>query len=176
MAITRYSSFNRTVQTIAERDAIENLVDHMVVIVTDAIDDPAAGEGKATYRWDPSDSSWVLISKSNYNTTYFETEELNITDGTVTLSNYPMNNQLWNIQIIQDSLIYAELRIEDLEIVDNTITGLSEFNGKSIRLTYAYGTVLQQLSAMTGGMDFTGTELGKLFLLIQHLVIILVSR
>ena len=63
MAITRYISFDKTVNTIADRNAIPNKVNGMTVVVRDAIADIAAGAGKAVYRWDDFDSIWILISK-----------------------------------------------------------------------------------------------------------------
>jgi len=148
MAITRHSSFDRTVNTIADRNALVNKVDHMVVLVKDAIADIDAGAGKATYRYDASDNTWVLISKSTYATTSFDTEEFTITSGAVELSNFPTDNQIWNIQIIENDLIYAEMRVEDLSISGNTISGLGAYDGKTFRCTYAYGSIAAQVNSI----------------------------
>lgn len=68
MAITRYSSFDVTVNTIADRNNISRKVNHMTVLVKDAIADINAGSGKAAYIWDSSDELWVLISRSTSDT------------------------------------------------------------------------------------------------------------
>ena len=81
MAVIRYSSFDLTVNDIAERNAIVNRVNHMTVVVKDAIADPSAGAGKAIYRWDAVDDVWILVSKSTYETISFMTEEITINNG-----------------------------------------------------------------------------------------------
>ncbi len=45
MAITRYSNFDKTVNTIIDRNNIPNKVDGMTVIVLDAIADTNVGSG-----------------------------------------------------------------------------------------------------------------------------------
>lgn len=148
MAVTRYSSFDRTVNTIADRNSILNKVNHMTVLVKDAIADPAAGAGKATYRWDASDETWVLVSGGSYGTIQFATEELLITNGLVQLANYPLDGQIWGMQIIKNSQIYAEPRLTDLLLTGTFLSGLIDYEGFGIRLTYAYGSMIQQIDAI----------------------------
>ena len=148
MAVTRYSSFDRTVNTIADRNSILNKVNHMTVLVKDAIADPAAGTGKATYRWDASDETWVLVSSGSYGTIQFATEELLITNGLVQLANYPLDNQIWGMQILKNNQIYAEPRLSDLLLTGTFLSGLIDYEGFSVRLTYAYGSMVQQVDAI----------------------------
>ena len=148
MAITRYSTFDKTVNTIADRNAITNKVNHMTVVVKDAIADPSAGSGRAIYRWDAIDEIWILVSKSTFETISFATEELTIVNGEVQLSNFPVNNNVWNAVIISDQLIYADLNVNLVNISNSKITGINQdFNGKSLRVTYAYGSVAVQINA-----------------------------
>lgn len=153
MAITRYSTFDKNVQTIADRNNISNKVNGMTVVVADAISDINAGPGKAVYRWDSSDSSWILISKESIETMSFATEELVISGGKVTPSNIILDNQIWNIDIVNGSLIMAQPRIEDLTIDYTGISGLDEFNGNKLRFTYAYGTISAQLSSVISDLE-----------------------
>ena len=51
MAVILYKGPNKTVATIADRNAITVKHDSMVVTVLDAIADPDAGAGIATFRW-----------------------------------------------------------------------------------------------------------------------------
>ena len=148
MAITRYSTFDKTVNTIADRNAITNKVNHMTVVVKDAIADPSAGSGRAIYRWDAIDEIWILVSKSTFETISFATEELTIVNGEVQLSNFPVNNNVWNAVIISDQLIYADLNVNLVNVSNSKITGINQdFNGKSLRVTYAYGSVAVQINA-----------------------------
>ena len=147
MAITRYSTFDKTVNTIAERNAIVNKVNHMTVVVKDAIADPSAGAGKAIYRWDAVDNIWILISKSTYETISFITEEILIANGEVQLSNFPVNNNVWNAVVLSGQLIYADLNISAVTVANSKITGIApEFNGKTLRVTYAYGSIAVQIT------------------------------
>lgn len=153
MAITRHSSFDTTVQSIADRNSIENKVDHMVVLVKDAIADVDAGPGKATYRYDASDSSWILVSKSNFSTMSFDTEEIQISNGSVTLSNIPKDGKIWNISVISGDVILAEMRLEDLTISNAVVSGIpSNFDGNTFRCTYGYGSIAQQLNSVIDNM------------------------
>lgn len=147
MAITRHSNFDKTVQTIADRNLISNKVNGMMVVVLDAIADPNAGSGKAIYRWESSDTSWILVSKSTTETMNFATEELTIVNGEVQLSYIPVDNNVWNGVILNGSLIYADLNLSAVSIANGKITGLTpEVNGMILRITYAYGTISQQIT------------------------------
>ena len=148
MAITRYSTFDKTVNTIADRNAIVNKVNHMTVVVKDAIADINAGQGKAIYRWDAVDNSWILVSKSTYETVSFITEEITIANGEVQLANYPINNSVWNGVILSGQLIYADLNNSSITVSNAKITGINpDFNGYTLRVTYAYGSIAAQISS-----------------------------
>lgn len=147
MAITRHSNFDKTVQTIIDRNNISNKVNGMMVVVLDAIADPNAGAGKAIYRWESSDTSWILVSKSTTETMNFATEELTIVNGEAQLSYIPVDNKVWNGVILNGQLIYADLNIRAITISNGKISGLaSEVNGMTLRVTYAYGTISQQIT------------------------------
>ena len=154
MAVTRYSSFDVTVNTIADRNALIRKVNHMTVLVKDAIADPGAGQGKATYRWDASDNTWVMVSKSTFDTISFITEELTIANNEVQLSNYPSDNQVWGGVILNGTLIVADLDMSAVTVANGKITGLNnDVNGLILRITYAYGTVAAQIgSAINDGI------------------------
>ena len=154
MAVTRYSSFDVTVNTIADRNALIRKVNHMTVLVKDAIADPSAGQGKATYRWDASDNTWVMVSKSTFDTISFITEELTIANNEVQLSNYPSDNQVWGGVILNGTLIVADLDMSAVTVANGKITGLNnDVNGLILRITYAYGTVAAQIgSAINDGI------------------------
>jgi hypothetical protein len=147
MAITRYSSFDKTVNTIAERNAILNKVNHMTVVVKDAIADPSAGAGKAVYRWDAVDENWILVSKSNCYTISFATEELTITNSEVQLSNYPVDNKVWNAVILNGNTILGDLNLSAVTISNSKITNIDPtYNGNTLRVTYAYGSIAVQIN------------------------------
>ena len=76
MAIVVHSTADVTVNTISDRNSIVYKRDNMTVTVIDAIADIDAGQGVATYRWNTTLSSWILISKSTTETISFATEEI----------------------------------------------------------------------------------------------------
>ncbi len=146
MAITRYSNFDKTVNTIIDRNNIVNKVPGMTVVVLDAIADVNVGTGKAIYRWDETDNSWILVSKGTTDATNFITEELIITNNEINLSYIPVNNQIWNGLIIKDGLIYADLNVKQVNINNGKVSNIPlEYNGMALRVTYAYGTVAAQI-------------------------------
>lgn len=159
MAITRYSNFDKTVNTIIDRNNILNKVNGMTVVVLDAIADINVGTGKAVYRWDSSDESWILISKGTTDTMNFITEEGTITNSEINLSYIPVNNQIWNGLIINNDLIYADLNTKQVIISNGKISNIPvEYNGMILRVTYAYGTIAAQVitaidSAVTEKFD-----------------------
>jgi|GEM_PF-1770836 uncharacterized membrane protein len=156
MAVILYKGPNKTVATIAARNAIAVKHDSMVVTVLDAIADPAAGAGIATFRWVESTSAWILVSKSGVESINFETEELLISNGSVTPSNVAISGNYWNIVVVNGDVIQAELKLENLTSNLNSISGLDDYNGLSLRVTYAYGTVGQQV---TDYVDFKAAEI-----------------
>ncbi len=159
MAITRYSNFDKTVNTIIDRNNIVNKVPGMTVVVLDAIADVNVGIGKAIYRWDGTDNSWILVSKGSSDTMNFITEERVITNSEINLSFIPVNNQIWNGLIINNGVIYADLNIKDVNISSGKISNIPvEYNGMTLRVTYAYGTIAAQVitaidSAVTEKFD-----------------------
>lgn len=144
MAIVLYQNADKTVPTIAARNAIIQKIDNMVVVVLDAIADINAGAGVATYRWNKTMDSWILISKSSYESIKFATEVLLISNGSVVPSNMPTDNQIWGIVVLDGSNIIADLTIDGLTVTPTLISGLTAWNGYKLRFTYAYGTVSQQ--------------------------------
>jgi hypothetical protein len=60
MAVISHTNKDTTVPDISSRNNLLYKTNNMMVIVENAIDDPEAGEGKATYRYDASDDTWIL--------------------------------------------------------------------------------------------------------------------
>ena len=146
MAVIVYKNYDKTVDTIADRNAITAKIDNMVVTVKDAIADVDAGSGVATYRWNEQLDKWILVSKSTVDTMSFATVELTITAGKVTPPNMPINNVIWNIYVVDENdMIEAELRLEDVIVSSSLISGLGTYDGKKLRFTYAYGSITQQI-------------------------------
>lgn len=146
MAVILYKGPNVTVNAIADRNAISVKHDSMVVTVLDAIADPDAGAGIATFRWLEASSKWILVSKSGTENLNFETEELVISNGSVTPSNVAISGNYWNIAVVNGNVIEADLKLEDLTAGLNSISGLDDYNGLSLRVTYAYGSIGQQVT------------------------------
>lgn len=147
MAIILYNTADKTVNTIADRNAIVHKIDNMVVTVLDAIADVDAGPGWATYKWNVSLNKWLLLSRATIDTMSFETVELVIVDGKVTPPNVPVNNVIWDILVMDGDVILAELKLEDLAVTPSAVNNLSEFNGKKLRFTYAYGSITSQIES-----------------------------
>lgn len=175
MAIVLYQNADKTVQTIAARNAITQKIDNMVVVVLDAIADINAGAGVATYRWNKTLNSWILISKSSHESIKFATEELLISNGSVVPGNMPTDNQIWGIVVLDGSNIIADLTIDGLTVTPTLISGLTAWNGYKLRFTYAYGTVSQQvesyinnqIAAVLAGAPGAGDTLNELYNLIM---------
>lgn len=148
MAVVVHSTADVTVNTISDRNSIVHKIDNMVVTVIDAIADVDAGQGVATYRWNTTLSSWILISKSTTETISFATEEIVIVNGTVMASNIPVDDIVWDIMVVNGNIIEAELTLNSLTISLGNISGLSGYNGSVLRFSYAYGSITQQLNAV----------------------------
>ena len=164
MAVVLYKNADKTVDTIAERNNIPYKIDNMVVTVIDAIADPDAGAGIATYRYNAQLGNWILISKSSTETMSFDTEELLISNGEVNPSNVPSNNQIWDIKVIDGDVIIADIRIEDIDVSATTIQGLGDYNGYKLRFAYAYGSTTQQISTYVDERlsNLTGNDIGDI--------------
>lgn len=146
MAIIKQRGLQLRVNTIADRNAITKRPEHLVVHVDDAIADVDAGAGPAVYRWTEADGGkWILISAGAEKTINFETKELLIQNGQVVAPNIPLNNFIWDIQVLDGNMAIAYPRIEDLNISVGDIKGLDDFNGYKLRFTYAYGSITTQL-------------------------------
>ena len=148
MAIVVHSTADVTVNTISDRNSIVYKRDNMTVTVIDAIADVDAGQGVATYRWNTTLSSWILISKSTTETISFATEEIVIVNGAVMAANIPVDDIVWDIMVVHESSIKAELTLNSLTVSLGNISGLSEYNGSALRFSYAYGSITQQLNAV----------------------------
>lgn len=147
MAIISYPSVDKTVNTIGDRNAIQNKVDNMLVTVLDSIDDQNAGAGVAVYRYSETLDQWILISTENVNSLNFATEELTITNGGVVPSYIPVGNQIWDVVVVDGDVIVANIPSSGITITPTRISGLTEYEGKRLRFTYAYGTMTAQLEA-----------------------------
>lgn len=145
MATILYKNADKTVSSITERNNLPIKIDNMVVTVLDAIADPNAGAGVATFRWNDTTSSWILISKSATDTMNFETEELVITQGRVSPKNIAIDNVVWGIKILEGNIVIAEPTLDSIIVTPTLISGLGLWEGKSLRFTYAYGTIGQQV-------------------------------
>lgn len=164
MAIILYQNADKTVADIAERNALTYKINNMVVTVLDAIADPDVGAtGIATYRYNEEINAgaggWILISKSTSDTMSFDTEELTIASGEVTASNLPVDNQIWDVHVVDGNVIIADIREEDLTVSAGNISGLGAYDGKKLRFTYAYGTVTAQITSYVDGaiQDLVGS-------------------
>ena len=153
MAIIRHTNFDMTVENIAERNAITARVDGMMVVVIDAIADADAGAGKAIYRWDATDNNWIMVSKGSVQTVSFATEELIIANGQVSPANIPLNNNIWDISIVENDIIKFQPKVEALSISPTVIGNLSLYNGKKLRFTYAYGTITTQMQSIIDDLE-----------------------
>ncbi len=146
MAIIKQRGLQLRVATISDRNNIVKKPEHLVVHVDDAIADPLAGVGPAIYKWtEASGGKWLLLTSGAEKTISFETKELVITNGVVSAPNLPLNNFIWDIQLLQNDVVIAYPRIEDLNINLGLISGLDAYNGGKLRFTYAYGSITSQL-------------------------------
>jgi hypothetical protein len=147
VAIILHPSIDKTVNTVDDRNAIQYKVDNMLVTVLDAIDDPNAGAGVAVYRYSETLDRWILISTENVNYLKFVTEELTITNGGVVPSYVPSGNQVWDVVVVDGDVIVADIHSSDITITPTRISGLTTYDGKRLRFTYAYGTITAQLES-----------------------------
>lgn len=146
MAIIKQRGLQTRAATINDRNIIAKKPEHLVVHVDDAIADPLAGPGPAIYRWTEfGGGRWILLSSGTEKTISYVTKELQIVDGIVVSPNLPLNNFIWDIQIVEGDTVIAYPRIEDLNVSLGLIRGLDLYNGKSLRFTYAYGSITSQL-------------------------------
>ncbi len=145
MATIQHKSHDRTVAHIAERNSINPRTPGMMVLVRDAIGDPYAGSGRAVYRWDEVQASWILMFKDNVETLTFTGEYKSISQDQIQLSFVPANGQVWDV-MVRDGLVVHQ--------VEHSVSGSvvtiqpdtpGQFDGKQLSVRYAYGTMTQQL-------------------------------
>ncbi len=145
MGTIQHKSHDKTVATIAERNNLNPRTPGMMVLVRDAIGDPYAGSGRAVYRWDEVQASWILMFKDNVETLTFTSESKSISQDKIQLSQVPANGQIWDV-MVRDGLVVHQ--------VEHSVSGSvvtiqpdtpGQFDGKQLSVSYAYGTLTQQL-------------------------------
>ena len=145
MATIQHKSHDKTVATIAERNSINPRTPGMMVLVRDAIGDPYAGSGRAVYRWDEVQASWILMFKDNVETLTFTGESKSISQDRIQLSNIPANGQVWDV-MVRDSLVVHQVEYSVSGSVVTIYPNVpGEFDGQQLSVRYAYGTMTQQL-------------------------------
>jgi len=150
MGVIVHADRNKTVKTIDDRNNLTPKRDRMLVYVKDAIADINVGKGSALYRYDLEDDKWFLVSKSNITTLSFKTETLTIKDDQVTAAFIPTDDNIWNLSVRKDGVVYAT----DFDYtVDNGIISLNfdeegQYDDYSLRFTYAYGSITDQINAV----------------------------
>jgi hypothetical protein len=153
--------FDSKVATIAARDNIINKHVGTTVIVENAIDDVNAGPGSATYVW--NGTAWSIVSKEYVDAAGFSTGEKHlIVNGSVTLDNVPLDESIWEVSVneVESNDVLYHLAQEDLNITNNVINGLEEYNGYNLRVSYAYGTLVAQVETFvnTAIAESTGSR------------------
>jgi len=144
MGIIYYKKYDKTVDTIADRNALTP-IDNMVCTVKDSIADINTNGGVATYRYNQSLLQWVLVSKSNEDTLSFVTEEVVISNGYANQTNVILDNSIWDVSILDGDNIIATPRSEDLVITNTSIFVGTEYNGYKLRFTYSFGEMRANL-------------------------------
>ena len=156
MSVTRYSNFDRTIPNYNSLSLINPPIDGMVVKVVDASDDPSVRTGQAIYRWNEKLREWLVLFKNFTKSLAFKTEEIVIKNGRLNASFAPVNNQIWNIEVLHYDISVANPRLEDLVVFGNEISGLNPFSNKYLRFTYAYATEKKKTIEIPAGISTTG--------------------
>lgn len=145
MATIQHKSHDRTVAHIAERNNLNHRTPGMMVLVRDAIGDPYAGSGRAVYRWDEVQASWILMFKDNVETLTFTGESKSISQDRIQLSFVPANGQVWDV-MVRDGLVVHQVEHSVAGSVVTIYPNVpGEFDGQQLSVRYAYGTMAQQL-------------------------------
>lgn len=148
MAVIQQHSADKTVPNILARNMLV-AKPQMTVLVLDAIGDAAAGAGYAVYRWNDSNSTWLLIQKEfNDQTFNFADENKVLSMDSVTTSNIPANGTIWDVYIVTDAInniIVQPQYTVNLAVVTILPDTPGQYDGKRIYYKYAYGTISQQL-------------------------------
>ncbi len=141
MAVLIANSGNKIVDTIADRNALEQRFEGMQVVVRDAIADVIVGIGEAGYQWSESAQKWMLMWKTTRDELIFTTEVKTIVSGQVSADYYPQNSLVWGCSIRDSNNII----LGDIEpnVALNVISlGTNAYDGHTLHYTYAHGTAL----------------------------------
>jgi hypothetical protein len=160
MAILITNDGDKTVNTIADRNAIIKRFDGMQVTVLDSIADILTGGGEAGYQWNETHSRWMLIWKSTPDTLTFVVETKLITDGKVTADYVPYNSLVWDAYITDNSNnvianITPTASLKDILIGSNTYDGLS------LTYTYGYNLIYTAVSTATTELQAFANEASR---------------
>lgn len=150
MAILIANTGNKTVQTIANRNALEKKHDGMQVTVLDAIADVNVGIGSAGYQWDEAGLRWVLIWKGSKDELTFRSEAKVLSGGKVTADQYPQNSLVWGATVRDNTgLILRDVEPSvSLKVID---IGTTQFDGETLHYTYAHGSIVANASPIYCG-------------------------
>lgn len=138
MAILISYTGHKTVNTIADRDAIDRHCDGMQVTVLDAISDVKVGIGEAGYQWSESLQKWLLVWKTSKDELTFVQETKVILNGRVSTDFYPQNSLVWNCSV-RDSNNVIHLEIEPSVALNVIDIGTLNYDGYDLHYTYAHG-------------------------------------
>lgn len=141
MAVLIANTGNKTVATIAERDALSNPFDGMQVTVLDAIADPKVGIGEAGYQWSSGLSRWLLTWKSSREALEFTRETKTLLNGRVEADYIPQNGLVWECSV-RDSNSVVRAHIDPTVEIKTIMIGTTEFDGMTLTYSYAHGKVL----------------------------------
>lgn len=147
MAILIANDGDKTVNTIAERDAIEKKFNGMQVTVVDAIADILVGMGTAGYIWSSSKNRWQLFWKESKDDLLFVTESHFLINGEITLDNIPQSNLVWDCSIV-DANGVTLIDVSNPNVTNTTVNiGSLDYDGNVLLTTYAYGKIQAAVSA-----------------------------
>lgn len=147
MAILIANDGDKTVNTIADRDAIQKKFNGMQVTVVDAIADILVGIGTAGYVWSSSKNKWQLTWKESKDDLMFVTESHFLIDGEVTLDNIPQSNLVWDCSIV-DEFGVTLIDVSNPNVTNSTVNiGSPDYDGNVLLTTYAYGKIQAAVSA-----------------------------
>lgn len=141
MAILITNDGDKTVNTIADRDAITQRFEGMKVTVLDSIADILTGGGESCYQWNSAQSKWMLIWKTSKDNLIFTTETKTITNGAVTTDYIPSNGVLWDcyvtnpIGVVVADISYPTIVGKDVDLGSNV------YEGYTLTYTYGYGMI-----------------------------------
>ena len=162
MAIIITNDGDRIVPNLAARDAITSPFDGMKITVADSTGDIFTQGGKATYQWNASSSTWLLVWKENKDSLEFVTESQVISGGKVIASNVPQSEMVWGCTVQDvtaegDSIILAE--ISPTVAGDEISIGTNVYNGKTLVFTYGYGVIQAAVSQILASGGITASDL-----------------